>query len=57
MDIVGLSETRRPGNGEISSRGFIYYWSGTSNGARLKRVVIGFSRRLHPSVVEVIPVN
>ena len=25
MDKVGLSETRRPGIGEISSRGFTYY--------------------------------
>ena len=25
MDIVRLSETRRPGSGEISNRGFIYY--------------------------------
>ena len=51
------SKTRRPGSGEISSRGFIYYWSGMSNGARLKRVAIGGSSRLQPSVVEVIPVD
>ena len=56
MNIVGLSETRRPGSGEISSRGFTYYWSGMSNGARLKGVAIGVSSRLQPSVVEVIPV-
>ena len=57
MDIVGLSETRRPGSGEISSRGFIYYWCGMSNGARLKGVAIGVSSRLQSSVVEVIPVD
>ena len=57
MDIVGLSKTRRPGSDEISSKGFTYYWSGMSNGARLKRVAIDVSSRLHPSVVEVIPVN
>ena len=57
MDIVGLSETRRPGSGEISSRGLTYYWSGMSNGARLKGVAIGVSSRLQPSVVEVILVD
>ena len=55
--IVGLSETRRPGSEEISSRGFINYWSGRRNGARIKGVAIGVSSRLHPSVVEVIPVD
>ena len=57
MNIVGLSETRRPGSGEISSRSFTYYWSGMSNGARLKGVAIGVSRRLQPSIAEVIPVD
>ena len=41
MDIVGLSEMRRPGSGEISSRGLFYYWSGMNNGACLKGVAIG----------------
>ena len=57
MDIVGLSETRRPGSGEISSRGFTYYWSGMNNGARLKEIAIGVYSRLQPSVVEIIPVD
>ena len=35
VDIVGLSETRRPGSGEISSRGYTYYWSGTGIGGHL----------------------
>ena len=42
MDIMGLSETRRLGSDEINSRGFTYYWSGMSNGARLKGVAIGW---------------
>ena len=50
MDIIGLSEARMPGIDEISNRGFTYYWSGMSNGARLKGVAIGISSRLQPSV-------
>ena len=57
VDMVGLSETRRPGTGEISSKGYSYYWSGMSNGARLRGVAIGISSRLQPSVVEVTPVD
>ena len=57
MGIVRFSETRRPGSGEISSRGFTYYWSGMNNGTRLKGVAIGVSSRLQPSIVEVIPVD
>ena len=57
MDIVGLSEKKRPSSGEISSRGFTYYWFGISNGDRLKGVALGVSSRLQLSVVEVIPVD
>ncbi|KAG0724686.1 Craniofacial development protein 2 [Chionoecetes opilio] len=53
VDIVGLSETRRPGSGETSSGGYTYYWSGISNGHRVRRVAIGISSKLQPSVVEV----
>ena len=57
VDMVGLSETRRPGSGDISSRGFTYYWSGMSNGARLRGVAIAISSKLQSSVVEVTPVD
>ena len=57
MDIVGLYKTRRPDSGEISSRGFIYYWFGMNNGARLKGLAIGISSSLQLSVVEVTPVD
>ena len=59
VDVVGLSETRRPGSGETSSKGFTYYWSGTSNGHHVKGVAIGISpsRLQQPSVVEVAPVD
>ena len=57
VDIVGLSETRRPGNGEISSGGYTYYWSGQSDGAHLRGVAIGISSRLQSSVVGVTPVD
>ncbi|KAG0717717.1 Craniofacial development protein 2 [Chionoecetes opilio] len=57
VDIVGLSETRRPGSGETSSVGYTYYWSGMSNGHRVRGVAIGISSKLQPSVVEVTPVD
>ena len=57
VDIVGLSEARRPGSGEISSGGYTYYWSGRSDGARLGEVAIGISSRLQSSVVGVTPVD
>ena len=44
--LLGLSETRRPGSGETSSKGFTYYWSGMSNGHHVKGVAIGISSRL-----------
>ena len=55
VDMVGLSETRRPGSGETTSKGFTYYWSGKSNGHHVKGVAIGVSSKLQPSVVEVTP--
>ena len=41
----------------MASKGFTYYWSGTSNGHHVKGVAIGVSSRLLPSVVEVAPVD
>ena len=55
VDMVGLSETRKPGSGETSSKGFTYYWSGMSNGYHVKGVAIGVYSRLQPSVAEVTP--
>ena len=55
--MVGVSEIRRPGSGETSSKGFTYYWSGMSNGHHVKGVAIGMSSRLQPSVVEVTLVD
>ena len=57
VDVVGLSEVRRPGSGEISSGGFTYYWSGSSDGTHRRGVAIGISSRLQPSVVGVTPVD
>ena len=57
VDVVGLSEVRRPGSGEISSEGYTYYWSGRSDGAHLGGVAIGISSRLRSSVVGVTPVD
>ena len=53
----GLSETRRPGSGETSSKGFTLYRSGMSNGHHVKGVAMGISSRLQPSVVEVTSVD
>ena len=55
--MVGLSETRRPGSGETSSKGFTCYWSGMSDGHHFKEVAIDVSSRLVPSVVDVAPVD
>ena len=52
VNIVGLSETRRSGNCETSSEGFIYYWFSMSSGHHVKGVTIGVSSRLQPSDVE-----
>ena len=57
MDIVGLSETRWSGSGEISSKSFIYYWSSMNNGALLKVAAISIFRRLQPSIIEVTPID
>ena len=57
--MVGLSETRRPGSGETSSKGFTYYeyWSSMSNGHHVNGVAISIASILQPSVVEVTPVD
>ena len=57
VDIAGLSEVRRPGNGETSSGGYTYYWSGMSDGTHLRGVAVAISSRLQSSVVEVAPVD
>lgn len=49
VDTVDLSETRRPGNGEISSRSHTdSYWSGMENGTHLGggEVAVSISSRL-----------
>ncbi|XP_050735881.1 uncharacterized protein LOC127008208 [Eriocheir sinensis] len=56
VDIVALSETRRPGNGEISEGVFTFYWSGMSNGFHVRGIPMGISNHL-PFVVEVAPVD
>lgn len=53
MDIVGLSEMRRPGNGGINSGDYTNYWSGQSNGTQLRGVAIATPSQLQMSVVVV----
>ena len=55
--MVGLSETRRPGSGKTSSKGFTYNWSGMRNHHHVRGVAVGISSRLEPSVVEVTLVD
>lgn len=57
VDIVALSEVRRPGSGEINVGGYTYYWSGRSDGHHLQGVAVAVSDRLTPMVVEVTSVN
>ena len=47
----------RSWRGDISSRGFTFYWWAMNNGARCKEVARGISSKLHQSAVEVIPVD
>ena len=57
VEVVALSEVRRPGSGMISEGGYTYHWSGRSDGKHLQGVAIAISSRLQPSVVEVAPVD
>ena len=57
VEIAALSETRRPGTGEISSGGYTYYWSGSANGARLRGVAVAVSSRLRPCVDRVTQID
>ena len=55
--MVGISETRRHGSGETSSKGFTDNWSDMTNSHLVKGVAIGISSRVQPSVIEVTPVD
>ena len=57
MDKVGLSEVRRPGSREISSRGYTYNWSGRGHGAHLGGLTLGVFGRLQLSVTGVTPAD
>ena len=57
VDIAGLSEVRRPGNGEIRSEGYTYYWSGMANGTHLRGVAVAISDRLSAAVVGITTVD
>lgn len=54
--IAGLSETRRPGSGSVSSGEYTYYWSGMRDGNH-KGVAIAVSNQLKPFIVEVAPID
>lgn len=52
VDIVGLSEIRRPGNGGINNSGdFTNYWSGQSIGTQLRGPAIAIHSQFQSSVV------
>ena len=55
--IAALSEVRRPDCGEIMVGGYIYYWSGRSDGYHSQGVAVAVSNKLNPMIIEVTPVN
>ena len=46
VDMVGLSDIKRPHNGETNNKGFTYFWSGISNIHSVKGVTICITSRI-----------
>lgn len=58
VDIVGFSETKKPGSGDISMENYTFYLgSGQSNGARCKGVAVAICSQLQSSVDGVTPAD
>ena len=51
------TDVQRPGSGEIMAGGYIYYWSGRSDGYHAQRVAVAVSNKLTSMIIEVTPVN
>ena len=54
---AALSEVERPDSGEIMVGGYIYYWSGRSDGYHSQGVAEAVSNKMTPMMIEVTPVN
>lgn len=48
---------KRPGNGYVTSRGSIYYWSSIEDGTRLRELAEGISRRLRSFLAAVTQID
>ena len=57
IGIATLSEVQRPDCGEIMVGGYIYYWSGHSDGYHAQGVAVAVSNKLTPMIIEVTPFN
>ena len=57
VEIAALSEVRRLCDGEISSEGYTYFWSGSTQGLHHRGVAVAVSSRLASSVHSVTPID
>ena len=57
IGIAALSEVRRPDCGEIMVGGYIYYWSGRSDGYHAQGVAVAVSNKLTAMMIEITPAN
>ena len=54
IGIAALSEVRRPDCGKVMAGGYIYYWSGRSDGYHAQGVAVDVSNKL---IIEVTLMN
>ena len=52
-----LYEVQRSECSEIMAGGYIYYWSGHSDGYHAQGVAVAVSNKLTPMIIEVTPFN
>ena len=57
IGIAAFSEVRRLDYGKIMVGGYIYHWSGRSDGYFAQGVSVAVSNKLTPMIIEVTPVN
>ena len=57
IGIAALSEVRRPDCGKVMAGGYIYYWSGRSDGYHAQGVAVAVSNKLTPMISEGTLVN
>ena len=57
IGIAALSEVRTLDSGEIMEGGYIYYWSGHSDGYHAQGAAVAVSKKLTPMRIEETRVN